>query len=316
MIARARHWAVAAALLLVLVSSPAPGQEEPPIQSAVTAVSPAPWIDRLYFHITRYFNQRVRAVDSYFAQHEPLDSDRESQLRVRLFVDHSEVRTRISPRISADLQMPRLERRFDLYVQNIKRNVLPGEDAATETDRVQLGARGDIFRGGRWAITRDVGVRFSRNIKLYAEVAGHFRCYWERWEGTATQTLFWNRDDDFGALSRLIFDRKLTSDLYLRLQSAARYTQEQDYWRTAQEVRVGWVIEEEQQYLVGSLVALGQNQFMEEYRSELTYRSRIYRPWIFIEITPYLSFPRDRGFDSTPGLRIGLDLFFGGVPRL
>lgn len=311
-----RRWAVCAAVISVLVAAPAPGQEEPPVQTAATAVSPAPWIDRLYFHITRYFNQRVRAVDSYFAQHEPLDSERESQLRVRMFVDHNEVRSRFIPRISADLQMPRLERRFDLYVQNIKRNVLPGEDPTAEKDRLQLGARGDIFRGGRWAITRDVGVRFSRNIKLYAEVAGHFRWYWERWEATATQTLFWNRDDDFGALSRLVFDRKLAPDLYLRLQSAAKYTQALEDWRTAQEVRLGWVIEEEQQYLIGSLAALGQGTLMEEYRSELTYRSRIYRPWIFVEITPYLSFQRDRGFDSNPGIRIGLDLFFGGVPRL
>lgn len=308
---------VAAAVLVALAAAhPAGAQQEPPIQSAAAAVSPAPWIDRVYDRVTRFFNQRVRAVDSYFAQHEPLEPERESQLRVRLFVDSDRHRTELYPRISADLQMPTLERRLDLYVQNVTRNVLPGSDPAKEEESLQIGARGDLFRGGRWAITRDLGVGFSHGLTLFAEVAGHYRWYWGQWEGVATQTVFWNRDDDFGGLSRLVLDRKLAAAVYLRLQSAARYTQDNGYWRTSQVAKVGWVIDEHTRYLIGSIAVLGKSRLVDEYRSELTYRARVYRPWIFVELTPYLTFPRQHGFESTPGVRVGLDLFFGGVPRL
>lgn len=307
---------VAVFAVAVVTTSPAAGQQEPPIQSAAVVVSPAPWIDRVYDRITRFFNARVRAVDSYFAQHEPVDADEESQLRVRLWLQHEDGELDFKPVVSTNLQMPNLERRLDLYVENITQNLLPGSDPVESDTRLRVGARGDLFRGGRWAVTRDLGVGFSGGVKLYAQVAGHYRWYWGHWEGVASQSVFWNRDDELGGLSRVVLDRTLAPAWYLRLQSAAKYTQEQEYWRTSQVAKVAWVIEEQRHYLLASAAVFGKSRVVDEYRSELSYRTRMWRPWIYAELTPYLSFRREKSFESSPGVRIGLDLFFGGTPRL
>lgn len=163
---------------------PLRAQQEHLIQSAAAVVSPAPWIDRVYDRITRFFNARVRAMDSYFAQHEPVDAEQESQLQVRLWLQHEDSELDFKPVVSTNLQMPNLERRLDLYVENITQNLLPGSDPVESDTRLRVGARGDLFRGGRWAVTRDLGVGFSHGVKLYAQVTGHFRWYWRHWEGS------------------------------------------------------------------------------------------------------------------------------------
>jgi hypothetical protein len=41
------------------------------------------------------------------------------------------------------------------------------------------------------------------------------------------------------------------------------------------------------------------------------YRQRIWRNWLFFEVAPQYRFPRDRGFEATPGILIRLEAMFG-----
>jgi hypothetical protein len=41
------------------------------------------------------------------------------------------------------------------------------------------------------------------------------------------------------------------------------------------------------------------------------YRQRLWRDWFFFEIAPQNRFPRDRGFEATPGVSFRLDMIFG-----
>ncbi|HNX49176.1 MAG TPA: hypothetical protein PLS53_01915 [Thermoanaerobaculaceae bacterium] len=289
--------------------------QQPQAPGPASSVTPNKWVDRWYERITHFFNRTVQSVDNFFAQYDPVEPQEESQLRVGLFLDHDRWHTQGDPLVSAEVQMPNLERRMRLYVQNISETVLPS--TAPEREKgLTFGSRGDLFRGGRFIFTHNLGVRFSGNVSLFAQVAGYYRWYWGHWDGIASQSVFWTRNDHIGSLSRVVLDRKLHSSVYLRLQSALKHTQTEDVWRTSQVGRVAWIVREKEQYLIGSVAMLGKGRLVDEYRTDLTYRARFWRPWIFAEVTPFLSWERDRGFQRNPGFRIGLDLFFGGVPRL
>jgi hypothetical protein len=41
------------------------------------------------------------------------------------------------------------------------------------------------------------------------------------------------------------------------------------------------------------------------------YRQRIWRDWLFFEVAPQYRFPRDRGFEATPGILFRLEAMFG-----
>jgi hypothetical protein len=50
---------------------------------------------------------------------------------------------------------------------------------------------------------------------------------------------------------------------------------------------------------------------MEETNIRLKYRQRIWRDWLFAELAPQLSFPRDNDFKRTPGILFRIEIFFG-----
>jgi len=43
----------------------------------------------------------------------------------------------------------------------------------------------------------------------------------------------------------------------------------------------------------------------------IRYRQRIWRDWLYYELTPQYRYPRDRGFKATPGILFRLDMMFG-----
>jgi hypothetical protein len=43
----------------------------------------------------------------------------------------------------------------------------------------------------------------------------------------------------------------------------------------------------------------------------VSYRKRIWRDWLYYEVMPQYRFPRDRGFEATPGILFRLDMLFG-----
>jgi len=50
---------------------------------------------------------------------------------------------------------------------------------------------------------------------------------------------------------------------------------------------------------------------LEETNFMVKYRQRIWRDWLFAEVAPQLSFPRDRDFRRTPGILFRIELYFG-----
>jgi hypothetical protein len=50
---------------------------------------------------------------------------------------------------------------------------------------------------------------------------------------------------------------------------------------------------------------------LETIRLKVRYRRRIWRDWLFLEIAPQISYPRDEGFRSTPGVLVFFEAIFG-----
>jgi hypothetical protein len=46
------------------------------------------------------------------------------------------------------------------------------------------------------------------------------------------------------------------------------------------------------------------------------YRQRLWRDWLYYEVVPQLSFPREENFDITPGINLRLEMLFGHYRKL
>lgn len=55
---------------------------------------------------------------------------------------------------------------------------------------------------------------------------------------------------------------------------------------------------------------------LENVTLSLRYRQRIWRDWLFYEVVPQVSFPREEDYEATPGILLRLELVFGYYPKL
>ncbi len=308
----------AAAATPTPTATPAPDE---PWQNEPTDLDTSPssggnWVDLTHRWIKSKSEQAVTTVDSWFVKGEPRQPDDWVQVRVKLWAYDDHDGSGFKPEVSATVPLPNLEHRFNLYADNLAHNVLPGTDPSTTERQFRVGSRASLFGGGHWRVTTDLGVGYSSGPTAHSEV--RFRAWWDGadWQANVVQSAFWTSEDRFGELTQITYDKRLTPAWYLRLQAAGKYTQDYGEWRSSEVVRLGWVLDPYRHYLAGTLVFWSRGALSEEYRAELTYRVRVYRPWMFLELTPIARFPREEEFSQTWGFRVGVDMFFGGVPEL
>ncbi|TRO84028.1 hypothetical protein [Trichloromonas acetexigens] len=55
---------------------------------------------------------------------------------------------------------------------------------------------------------------------------------------------------------------------------------------------------------------------LENVTLSLRYRQRIWRDWLFYEVVPQVSFPREEDYEVTPGILLRLELVFGYYPKI
>jgi hypothetical protein len=55
---------------------------------------------------------------------------------------------------------------------------------------------------------------------------------------------------------------------------------------------------------------------LEEIRLFVSYRQRIWRDWMFLEVSPQLAFPREEDYEISPGILLRLDMVFGDFRSL
>ncbi len=51
--------------------------------------------------------------------------------------------------------------------------------------------------------------------------------------------------------------------------------------------------------------------YVTEYGGSLRYRQRIHEKWLFLEVKPQASFPKEEGFGLTASLTVKLEVMFG-----
>jgi hypothetical protein len=231
------------------------------------------------------------------------------------------------------LALPQLENRVNLVIgresvedfitdQHDAGEGLAGSFADAEQEEWLLGIGFVPARGRRNRFTFDAGVRMTIPVDPYLRV--HYRLNLftdpERIQVRLRETVFWRKSEGFGFTSRADIDRSLGQKFLIRATVSG----------TVGEVKLGidWYSSLTlYQYLgAGSAIAYlveayGETERevpLENYGVLLTYRRSFLRPWLFIELSSGLYWPR-RFFSEqrkiNPGLGLGFELYYGSGRR-
>ena len=135
----------------------------------------------------------------------------------------------------------------------------------------------------------------------------------EIWGTRVTQTFRWRTDDGFESISTLDFERDVAENFFYRTTLKGKWNQDKEDYRYEikpqlfQRLDPKRVLKYEHATKFKSTT---DNQF-DEFLFRITYRQRIWRKWLFFEISPQVSFPEGEDWDFTPGITFRIEAFVG-----
>lgn len=214
----------------------------------------------------------------------------ESSHRVRLIIDSDYDETDLTPELS---------RSQDVGLRGGDQRA-----ASIEVDVVDL---------WKFRTSADFGLKFKPEPQPRIGVRGRLTRKLDPLRLRFTQRFFWEGGDGFGERSTIDLEHQ-KPDTYLRRLSASVL------WSEASEgVRVGYTFQN-YWYLsrsraiginLGAFGPLEPHAFIETYSARISFKRRLLRDWLFMELEPGIDWDREEGYQAEYFFRIKFDIIFG-----
>ena len=296
------------------------------------------YADRLNYIHANMFNtlqEPVLHMDAFFrSETNRIDLAPISRFRLS-FIGKASVLdgvTEIEPTISfdADIELPNLEHRWNVYLRSRAPDELPGADDTDVDPAPRLG----VSRvAKRFDVESDAGVRLRNPPVAFARLKWEPVWTADLWVFRPGQRFFIESGKGLGTLTTFGIHRWWGPRLnrFSQSMTAATLTQRSEGWEGEQTFRLGRVKE----ILEGDLswlqlagdrrIARGETLRLSFFghsdeestthdstRLGLVIRRPCHRKWIYLQITPEMQWTRNNDWHTEYLLKIGLDLLFWG----
>ncbi len=134
------------------------------------------------------------------------------------------------------------------------------------------------------------------------------------WKLRFIEDLAWRTDGPWQARGTLDLERPLPHDLFFRMTAERIDTEHVEGFTYTFECNLRQPLNS-QRALEYDWVNIFQTRPVHELMEvdlRVTFRSRVWRDWLFYSVMPQYRFPRDRAFEPTPGILFQLEMLFGG----
>lgn len=318
-----RSSALGLALLLPLPSL----AEEPVIPKSRLSNYIDPVIDVPRAYVSEKFLDFASQVDGFFGNERNYQESNKSVLQLdlsRLVEQGSSHNLVLSYR--AKLHLPTTERRLHLLLESNPDKNLPGA-AGTQ---VQQG-KSSIFRevagpdsyaaalrfenpeDSPWRFSADTGIKLEGlSLQPFARSRGSFAAPLGPVQLRLSESLFWFNTIGAGENTQFDAEYLFSEPLLFRATSGATWLHDQQNFDLRQDLAL-YQIFDEQASLLYQLSAIGvsrpQTQ-VSEYVALLLYRQRMYRDWMFIELSPQLHYPKENNYRANAQFVVRLEILF------
>jgi hypothetical protein len=159
----------------------------------------------------------------------------------------------------------------------------------------------------------EAGLKFKPEpvprLGVRLRLSAHRDSFTARW----TQTFFWETEDGFGQRSVIDLDQGEPGRYLRRLSTSILWSEGSDGVRGGQTLQLYKYLSARRVLGVkfGVDGPLEPSAHVETYSVRALWRQRLHREWLFIEIEPGVEWPRERDYDTTPLVRVKLDIIFG-----
>jgi hypothetical protein len=300
-----------------------PPLESPPEESMVQQI--APQVDKTQEQISRGVTSSAVWFDSFFRDETYEVEKNTSYLRIRLdaFQESGErTEFNFTPRLK--LVLPYLQRKFQVEIMGsadedleVYDDIPPLENRqVTESQKFPASATLRYF----------IKTKDTLNLSLAAgafidDSQPHFHfgprsriSFNHQWgEITFIQWLRWLTNEGLESETRIDIDYELCEPFLFRNRLEGDWSDDEDEFLHSISFLLYHQLSNRRVlvYEWNNLFTNRPHHRMEETNIRLKYRQRIWRDWLFAELAPQLSFPRDNDFKRTPGILFRIEIFFG-----
>lgn len=132
------------------------------------------------------------------------------------------------------------------------------------------------------------------------------------WSARFTEDMIWGTDKGWESKTRIDLERPLPRELFFRASSEGTWTEGVDGYVYSFTVLLRQPLDFKRAVEYEWVNSCHTRPITEltEVKVIFRYRQQIWRPWFFLEIAPQYRFPRDRGFEETPGINFKLEMVF------
>lgn len=269
-----------------------------------------------------YFNGRVADADAYFGHGarppDTVPQDSFFCLELTLNMDKNASEFGVSPRLDARLAIPRIEARLHAYADNIETATLPGSDRTEQRGDMEVGLRAFLLNQAKTYASVQGGLKFRSLPVVFGLGSLSREVTLGRWTPGAKQEVFWYSDDGFGEYSEVWLVYALSRRMPLSLNGGAKWTEQTLGVEFSQSLALRYLITEDDGHNSDESVTARASVFehkngpflMDNYRVNMSYRRRLFRHWLFGEITPQLDFPNSEDYTPQFSIELALDILF------
>ncbi|WP_250655616.1 hypothetical protein [Alkalimarinus coralli] len=226
------------------------------------------------------------------------------------------------PRVKLSLDLPVTKEKLRLVIENDpdeeldlkERNLseLPSTDR--EANDGLYGSIRYLFESEKWSrLSFDWGVKARWPPDPFAR----FRAVrgWdlnEYWRMIYSQEVSIFESKGFGTYSQLDFDRRLSEQFLFRATSALDWQERIETFSLLEQFSIFHDVDDKRaiQYALGVVTEEKNGSRITNYYTKATYRRRLYKDWLFYELTPGIEFQRAEDFSPNPFVSLRLEMLF------
>jgi len=228
----------------------------------------------------------------------------------------------LEPVISGRIHLPRTENRLSIEVSSSRDGNDPEADVTNDAERMLglgLGYISDLpklftakLRGGFKMV--DSTFTFYSNLRLYR------RFFFDTWSLQLSEDLY--RDSVVSRLAKteMLFERKISEKKLFRSITRNLYYFDLEY---VQNDQTFYMIKQlsDKDALIYQLGAswtrpmVESEHSLDSYYNLIRYSRKVYKDWLFFEVSPQIYFLKENNFSPTPLLHVQFTAFFGNKKR-
>jgi len=285
-------------------------------------------IDRTHEMISNSILSTARWMDSFFYDERYAQEENKTRIKLRTssFWKSGE-NGQIKFRADIRLLLPGFEDRLALAFAGDDQDEGIGLDAPDKVDLSSIKSTGRednsislryfIETIERRNISVTLGLRYRNSMMvMFPELRWRETLSLDHWELSFVQKERWYTDIGWEVRTRFDFDRLLKRTYLFRTTLEGTWSEEEEpekgyayglHFSFYQPLGAYYAIT----YEFKNIFQVKPTNRLEESVLAVRYRQRVWRDWLFFEVAPQLSFPRDEHFRGVPGVLVFLEALLG-----